>query len=105
VLWLTEPFPGTSVTEAVELSPAREFLKQQPEIADTFCSFPSVPGYGVTLKPEAATGNGLAGMEERLIGKSFGYPGYHANCIPIFNDPGKEFECSSSVQTLSNLVS
>jgi HAE1 family hydrophobic/amphiphilic exporter-1 len=97
VLWLTEPFPGTSVTEAVELSaPAREFLKQQPEIEDTFFAhFPQFRAIGVTLKPKAATGNGLAGMEERLIGKSFGYPGYRFMFpirIPIFNDPGKEFE-------------
>jgi HAE1 family hydrophobic/amphiphilic exporter-1 len=97
VFWLTEPFPGTSVPEAVELSaPARKFLKQQPEIADTFfVHFPQFRGIGVSLKPEAATGSGLAGMEERLIGNSFGYPGYRFMFpirFPIFNDPGKEFE-------------
>jgi HAE1 family hydrophobic/amphiphilic exporter-1 len=97
ILWLTEPFPGTSVAEAVELSaPARNFLKQQPEIENTFfVNFPQFRAIGITLKPEAATSNGLAGMVERLTGKSFGYPGYRF-MFPIrrsiFNDPGKEFE-------------
>ncbi len=97
ILWLTEPFPGTSVPEAVKLSaPARDFLKQQPEVGDTFfVNFPQFRAIGVTLKPESATSNGLAGMVERLTGKSFGYPGYRF-MFPIrrsiFNDPGKEFE-------------
>ncbi|PSB28942.1 efflux RND transporter permease subunit [Chlorogloea sp. CCALA 695] len=97
ILWLTEPFPGTSVAEAVELSaPARNFLKQQPEVGDTFfVNFPQFRAIGVTLKPESATSNGLADMVERLTGKSFGYPGYRF-MFPIrrsiFNDPGKEFE-------------
>ncbi len=97
VFWLTEAFPGTSVPEAVELSaPARAFLKQQPEIADTFfANFPQFRGIGVSLKPESATGTGLAEMVERLTGKSFGYPGYKFMFpirFPIFNDPGKSFE-------------
>ncbi len=97
VLWLTEPFPGTNIQEATELSaPAREFLRQQPEIADRFfVNFPQFRAIGITLKPEAATGNGLANMAERLVGKSFGYPGYRFMFpirVPIFNDPGKEFE-------------
>ncbi|KYC43684.1 hypothetical protein WA1_00495 [Scytonema hofmannii PCC 7110] len=97
ILWLTEPFPGTSVQEAVELSaPARTFLKQQPEIADTFfIHFPQFRAIGITLKPEVATGSGLADMVNRLIGKSFGYPGYRFLFpirVPIFNDPGKSFE-------------
>ena len=97
ILWLTEPFPGTSVSEAVKLSaPARDFLKQQPEVGDTFfVNLPQFRAIGVTLKPESATSNGLADMVERLTGKSFGYPGYRF-MFPIrrsiFNDPGKEFE-------------
>lgn len=97
VMWLTETYPGTSVAEAVKLSaPAREFLKQQPEIENTFfVHFPQFRGIGLTLKPEAATGNGLTGMTERLIGQSFGYPGYRFMFpirFPIFNDPGKSYE-------------
>ncbi|NJP12310.1 MAG: efflux RND transporter permease subunit, partial [Leptolyngbyaceae cyanobacterium RU_5_1] len=97
VLWLTETFPGTSVPEAIELSaPARAFLKQQPEIANTFFAhFPQFHGIGISLKPESATGSGLAAMEQRLMGQSFSYPGYKFMFpirFPIFNDTGKSFE-------------
>jgi hydrophobic/amphiphilic exporter-1 (mainly G- bacteria), HAE1 family len=97
ILWLTETFPGTSVPESVELSAdARAFLQQQPEIENTFfANFPQFRGIGISLKPEAATGSGLTEMVERLIGKSFGYPGYKFMFPirpPIFNDPGKSFE-------------
>jgi len=97
VFWLTETFPGTSVSEAVELSaPARAFLKQQPEIDSTFfANFPQFRGIGISLKPESATGKGLAEMQQRLTSKSFGYPGYKFMFpirFPIFNDPGKSFE-------------
>ncbi|PSB59005.1 efflux RND transporter permease subunit [Chamaesiphon polymorphus] len=97
VFWLTENFPGTSVPEAVNLSaPARAFLKQQPEISSTFfANFPQFRGIGMSLKPDSATGGGLAEMEKRLLGRSFGYPGYKFMFpirFPIFNDPGKSFE-------------
>lgn len=97
VFWLTEPFPGTSVQEAVELSAdARQFLQQQPEIDSTFfANFPQFRGIGIALKPEAATGRGLREIVERLIGKSFSYPGYRFMFpirFSIFNDPGKSFE-------------
>jgi HAE1 family hydrophobic/amphiphilic exporter-1 len=97
VFWLTETFPGTSVPEAVKLStPARAFLKQQPEIDDTFfVHFPQFKGIGISLKPESATGSGLAQMQQRLTAKSFGYPGYKFMFpirFPIFDDPGKSFE-------------
>lgn len=97
VFWLTETFPGTSVPEAVQLStPARNYLKQQPEIADTFfLHFPQFRGIGISLKPESATGTGLAQIQERLTGQSFSYPGYKFMFpirFPIFDDPGKSFE-------------
>jgi HAE1 family hydrophobic/amphiphilic exporter-1 len=97
VFWLTETFPGTSIPEAVELSaPARGFLQKQPEIANTFfVNLPQFRGIGISLKPESATGSGLADMVQRLTGKSFGYPGYKFMFpirFPIFNDPGKSFE-------------
>jgi hydrophobic/amphiphilic exporter-1 (mainly G- bacteria), HAE1 family len=97
VFWLTETFPGTSVPEAVKLSDsARAFLKAQPEINNTFfVHFPQFRGIGISLKPTSATGNGLADMQQRLMGQSFGYPGYKFMFpirFPIFNDPGKSFE-------------
>jgi HAE1 family hydrophobic/amphiphilic exporter-1 len=97
IFWLTDNFPGTSVPEAVKLSaPARSFLKQQPEISSTFfANFPQFRGIGISLKPDVATGSGLAEMEQRLMGQSFGYPGYKFMFpirFPIFNDPGKSFE-------------
>lgn len=97
VFWLTETFPGTSVPEAMQLSaPPRNFLKQQPEIDDTFfVHFPQFRGIGISLKPELATGTGLTQMQERLTGNSFGYPGYKFMFpirFPIFDDPGKSFE-------------
>lgn len=97
IFWLTETFPGTSVPEAVELSaPARAFLQEQPEINTTFfANFPQFRGIGVSLKPGTATGSGLAEMQQRLTGMSFGYPGYKFMFpirFPIFNDPGKSFE-------------
>ncbi|WP_373538898.1 efflux RND transporter permease subunit [Chamaesiphon sp.] len=97
VFWLTENFPGTSVPEAVKLSaPARSYLKQQPEISSTFfANFAQFRGIGMSLKPDSANGGGLADMEKRLTGKSFGYPGYKFMFpirFPIFNDPGKSFE-------------
>jgi hydrophobic/amphiphilic exporter-1 (mainly G- bacteria), HAE1 family len=97
VLWLTENFPGTSVPEAVNLSATpRSYLKQQPEISSTFfVNSAQFRGIGMSLKPDSATGGGLADMEQRLTGKSFGYPGYKFMFpirFPIFNDPGKSFE-------------
>lgn len=96
VFWLTETFPGTSVPEAVELSQdARAFLKQQPEIDDTFfIHFPQFRGIGISLKPESATGSGLTEIQQRLTAQSFSYPGYKFMFpirFPIFNDPGKSF--------------
>jgi hydrophobic/amphiphilic exporter-1 (mainly G- bacteria), HAE1 family len=97
VLWLTEPFPGTSVPEGLKLSAdARAFLKQQPEIENTFMVYlPQFRAIGVTLKPENATSTGLAEIVNRLRGKSSTYPGYRfmfPTRRSIFNDPGKEFE-------------
>jgi hydrophobic/amphiphilic exporter-1 (mainly G- bacteria), HAE1 family len=97
ILWLTETFPGTSVPESVELSAdARAFLKQQPELKNTFfANFPQFRGIGISLKPEFATGSGLTEIVERLTSNSFGYPGYKFMFPirpPIFSDPGKSFE-------------
>lgn len=97
VLWLNEPFPGTSVPEALELSKeARAFARQQSEIEDIFqVNLPQFRAIGITLKPENATGNDLAEMVNRLRAKSFAYPGYRfmfPTRVSIFNDPGKEFE-------------
>ncbi len=97
VFWLTEPFPGTSIPEANQLTtPPREFLRAQPEVRNTFLVYrEGFRGVGFDLKDEYANGRGLADMVERLIPQGFGYPGFRFVFpirIPIFNDPGKEFE-------------
>ncbi len=97
VLWLAEPFPGTSVPEALELSTdARAFLRQQPEVDNVFMiNLPQFRAIGVILKPEFATTNGLTEIVNRLRSQSSKYSGYRfmfPTRRSIFNDPGKEFE-------------
>jgi HAE1 family hydrophobic/amphiphilic exporter-1 len=97
VLWLAEPFPGTSVPEALQLSTdARAFLKQQPEVDNVFMiNLPQFRAIGVILKPEFATTNGLTEIVNRLRSQSSKYSGYRfmfPTRRSIFNDPGKEFE-------------
>jgi HAE1 family hydrophobic/amphiphilic exporter-1 len=109
VLWLSEPFPGTSIPEMVEMSaPARAFLKQQPEVGNVlFVSRAQLRAMAVILKPEFATGNDLADMVNRLRGQSSKHPGYRF-MLPtrrsIFNDPGKEFEIQLIGPELSQLA-
>ncbi|MGF1481837.1 MAG: efflux RND transporter permease subunit [Cyanophyceae cyanobacterium] len=97
VLWLAEPFPGTSIPEAVELSQApRDFISQQPEIMRTLYVHRS--GFRAVLafvEPELATGNHLDSLVNRLRQAGANFPGYRF-LVPIrssiFQDPGKEFE-------------
>ena len=97
ILWLAEPFPGTSIPEAVELSQApRDFISQQPEIMRTI--YVHRPGFRVVagfVKPELSTGKNLDDIVNRLREASANFPGYRF-LIPrrrsIFQDPGKEFE-------------
>ena len=111
IFWLTEPFPGTSIPEANELTtPPREFVRDQPEVRNTFLVYrEGFRGVGFDLKDEYANGRGLGQVLERLIPQGFGYPGFRFVFpirIPIFNDPGKEFEvqiAGPDLQVLADL--
>ncbi len=97
ILWAVEPFPGTSIEEAVQLSQGpRDFLRQQPEVERVmFIERPGRRAIAAILKPEFATAQGLQRMTERLQKMSNQFPGYRfmvARRISIFRDPGKEFE-------------
>jgi HAE1 family hydrophobic/amphiphilic exporter-1 len=97
VLWRIEPVPGTSILEGVRQSkPVREFLRSQPEVDRVlYIDRPGLRGAAVILKSEFATSNRLAEMVERMRGASNKFPGYRFMVpvrIPIFRDPGKEFE-------------
>lgn len=109
VFWLTEPFPGTSIPEANALTtPPREFVRAQPEVRNTFLVYTEgFRGIGFDLKDRHANGRGLGDMVGRLIPQGFGYPGFRFVFpirIPIFNDPGKEFELQISGPGLEALA-
>ena len=97
ILWLAEPFPGTSIPEAVELSQGpRDFISEQPEIMRTIyvhrAGLRAVAGF---VKSELSTGNNLNDIVNRLRQASGNFPGYRflvPRRISIFRDPGKEFE-------------
>ena len=108
ILWLAEPFPGTSIPEAVELSEGpRNFVAQQPEVMRTL--YVHRPGRRIIaafVKPELATGNNLDSLVERLRSKSNDYPGYRFLVpirISIFQNPGKEFEVQIIGENLDEL--
>ena len=97
VMWLAGTFPGTSIPEAIELSEApRQFATEQPGVFRTLY----VHRAGLTaifslLDPEEATGRNLDNIVARMREVSGSYPGYRflvPRRIPIFRDPGKEFE-------------
>lgn len=96
ILWLTEPYPGTSLPEAEELTrPAVEFLKQQEMIGNTFLVFGRFRAIGVKLKDEYANGTNLQQTVGMLYGVGSQFPGFRYVLpirIPIFNDPGKEIQ-------------
>lgn len=94
ILWLTEPFPGTSLPEARELTkPPVEFLKTQEQVENTFLAFGRFRAIGVKLKKEEANGTNLKAMVGKLWGTGSGFPGFRYLLpirLPIFNDPGKQ---------------
>ena len=97
IFWLAEPFPGTSIPEAVELSQApRDFISQQPEIMRTlYIHRPGLRTVGVFVKSELSTGKNLDALVDRLREASTNFPGYRflvPRRVSIFQDPGKEFE-------------
>ncbi len=111
ILWLTEPFPGTSVEETVRLTEdARNFIQQQPEVKNSFLVLrPGLRGIGFDLKDQWADSKGLNEMLGRVLPAGFQFPGFRFMFpirIPIFSDPGKQFEVQlvgSDLQQLSQL--
>ena len=108
ILWLAEPFPGTSIPEAVELSQAaRDFMSEQPEIMRTLYvyrgGFRVIAGF---VEPELSTGKNLDDIVNRLREAGANFPGYRF-LIPtrrsIFRDPGKEFEVQIIGEDLEEL--
>lgn len=111
VLWLLEPYPGTSIPEAIKLSEKpRNFVNEQPEIARTiYIHRPDLKAIGAFLDPKKTTGKNLNEIVERLKAESHKFPGYRF-MIPtrasIFTDSGKEFEVQligENLEQLNNL--
>ncbi|VEP12049.1 Cation/multidrug efflux pump [Hyella patelloides LEGE 07179] len=108
ILWLAEPFPGTSFPEAIELSQApRDFISEQPEIMRTlFVSRPGFRAIAGFVEPELSTGKNLDDIVNRLREASANFPGYRF-MVPrrrsIFQDPGKEFEVQVIGEDLEEL--
>ncbi|NEO09081.1 efflux RND transporter permease subunit [Moorena sp. SIO3I8] len=108
IMWLTEPFPGTSIPEFLRLSqPARKFLAQQPEIDRTLVLARSGRNaILVRLKPELATARNLDNMVNRMGKVGSNFPGYRfvvARRIPIFRNPGKSYTVRVVGQDLDQL--
>ena len=108
ILWLAEPFPGTSFPEAVELSQApRDFISSQSEIMRTlFVSRPGFRAIAGFVEPELSTGKNLDDIVNRLRKASANFPGYRfmvPRRVSIFQDPGKEFEVQVIGENLEEL--
>ena len=108
ILWLAEPFPGTSIPEAIELTQApRDFISEQPEIMLTlYVSRPGLRAIAGFVEPELSTGANLDALVNRLRDASSNFPG-HRFMVPrrvsIFQDPGKEFEVQIIGEDLAEL--
>ncbi len=108
ILWLAEPFPGTSIPEAVELSQApRDFIREQSGIMRTiYVHRPGLRAIAGFVEPELATGNNLDNLVNRLREAGANFPGYRflvPRRISIFRDPGKEFEVQIIGEDLEEL--
>jgi HAE1 family hydrophobic/amphiphilic exporter-1 len=109
ILWLNETLPGTSVQEAIALSEQpRAFVQAQPEVEGVFFAYSSrFRAMGIFLKDQYANGPGLDSMVSRLIPQGFNYPGYRFMFpirVPIFRNPGKEFEVRMAGPDLRDLA-
>ncbi len=97
VLWLIEPWPGTSIPEALRLSEGpRRLVSEQPGIINTLYVFrPDRRAIGAFLDPQLSTSKNLNALADRLRAAAADFPG-HRFMVPIrasiFRDPGKEFE-------------
>ncbi|MGK7946054.1 MAG: efflux RND transporter permease subunit, partial [Microcystaceae cyanobacterium] len=108
IMWLAEPFPGTSIPEAVRLSEGpRKFAGELPLTRRTLYvhrgSFRVVMAF---LDPKDATSKNLDDMVGQMRAVSGNYPGYRfliPRRISIFRNPGKEFEVQIIGQDLDQL--
>ena len=108
ILWLAEPFPGTSIPEAIKLSQgARDFVSEQPEIMRSlYVHRNGLRAIAAFVKSEEATGNKLDEIVDRFRKQSNNFPGYRfliPRRVSIFRDPGKEFEVNIVGQDLEQL--
>jgi HAE1 family hydrophobic/amphiphilic exporter-1 len=108
ILWLAEPFPGTSIPEAIKLSQgARDFVSEQPEVMRSlYVHRNGLRAIAAFVKPEEATGNKLDEIVDRFRQQSGNFPGYRflvPRRVSIFRDPGKEFEVNIVGQDLEQL--
>ena len=96
IIWLTEPYPGTSLPEAEKLTrPAVDFVKQSELVGDTFLIYGRFRAVGIKLKKEFANGGNLQRMQGVLFQQGATLPGFRYVIpirFPIFNDPGKEIQ-------------
>ncbi|PZD73147.1 Multidrug resistance protein MdtC [Acaryochloris thomasi RCC1774] len=108
IIWLAEPFPGTSIPEGIELSQApRDLLSSQPEIMHTVSIHRSSDRFiGGFVKSEEATSNKLNNLVDLLNARSNDFPGYRF-LVPmrssIFENPGKEFEVQVIGENLAEI--
>ena len=108
ILWIAEPFPGTSLPEIIEMSEGpRRFLREQPEVVKNMVVVrPWRRIIGVYLKQEEATAKNVEEMLDRMQALSGDFPGYRVltpRKRPIFENPGKEFEIQLIGQDLDQL--
>ena len=108
ILWLAEPFPGTSIPEAIELSQgARDFVSEQPEVMRSlYVHRTGLRAIAAFVKPEEATGSKLDELVDRMRAASSSFPGYRflvPRRVSIFQDPGKEFEVNLIGRDLEQL--
>ncbi len=108
ILWLAQPFPGTSIPEAVKLSQGpRDFVSQQPEIMRSLYVHRSgLRAIAAFIKPEESTGNKLDEIVDRMRKAGANFPGYRflfPRRVSIFRNPGKEFEINLVGQDLQQL--
>lgn len=108
ILWLAEPFPGTSIPEAIKLSQgARDFVREQPEVMRSlYVHRNGLRAIAAFVKSEEATGNKLDELVDRFRQQSDNFPGYRflvPRRVSIFRNPGKEFEVNIVGQNLEQL--
>ena len=108
ILWLAEPFPGTSIPEAIKLSQgARDFVSEQPEVMRSlYVHRNGLRAIAAFVKSEESTGNKLDEIVDRFKKQSSNFPGYRfliPRRVSIFRDPGKEFEVNLVGQDLEQL--